>query len=313
MVDRKLPSLFEERLRSILPQERLADVLLSFTLLRPWTVRINTLKMERASLLKILEERGIGFSEVAWCSEALIFGGIPAVDDLIQQGLIYRQNLSSLLPVLILDPRPGENVLDMCAAPGSKTTQMSALMKNQGSIVALESVRDRFYKLKSVVELLGAKNVSLKWTDARRFRLSTGAEGFDKILVDAPCSTEGRFSCHDAKSFGYWSLRKIKEMVHKQKGLLLHATRLLKPGGTLVYSTCTFAPEENEGVVDWVLRKTEGQLQVVASEIADVKTYPTLMSWEGKDFDSQVKNAVRVLPDETMEGFFVAKFVKEGF
>ena len=134
--------------------------------------------------------------------------------------------------------------------------------------------------------------------------------GFDKILVDAPCSSEGRFKIADKKTFAYWSLRKIKEMVHKQRGLLLNASRLLKPGGTLVYSTCTFAPEENEGVVNWLLKKTAGALKVEPVLLDDVVSYPAVEEWEGKIFNPAVRNCFRVLPTSEMEGFFITKIVK---
>jgi 16S rRNA (cytosine1407-C5)-methyltransferase len=101
-------------------------------------------------------------------------------------------------------------------------------------------------------------------------------------------------------------------MVRKQRGLLLSAARLLKPGGVMVYSTCTFAPEENEGVVDWLLRKTGGTIHLEEIELDGIPTYPALTIWNGKSFDSQVGECLRVLPDGVMEGFFVAKFRRAG-
>jgi 16S rRNA (cytosine1407-C5)-methyltransferase len=227
--------------------------------------------------------------------------------DLINDGFLYRQSLSSMLPALILAPCPGERVLDMCAAPGSKTTQMAAMMNNEGEIVAVEAIHQRSYKLRSVVEKMGAGNVSLKLTDARQFR---SHQLFDRILVDAPCSSEGRFKVREPKTFAYWSPRKIREMARKQKGLLLSASRLLKPGGVMVYSTCTFAPEENEGAVDWLMRKTQGALDVEAVDLKDIPRYPCLPEWRGKVFDSRVQKCLRVLPEDGMEGFFITKFVK---
>ena len=117
--------------------------------------------------------------------------------------------------------------------------------------------------------------------DGRRFRVKE--QLFDRILVDAPCSSEGRFKYDNPKSYAYWNLRKIKEMAHKQKGLLLNASRLLKPGGVLVYSTCTFAQEENEEVVDWFAKKSQSM---------------------------QFQSMQRIYPDGRMEGFFIAKWHK---
>jgi len=306
-----LPALFIERLEKIIPAEYFTDVLSTFSGHSPVTVRINTLKKPAEQVLAELIASGIPFEKISWSSDALILTGLASEQcrelELVKNNVLYRQSLSSMLPVLVLDPQKEEMVLDFCAAPGSKTTQMSALMENQGEIVAVEAIRPRFYKLKSVCELLGAINVSCKLTDARRFR---SFELFDKVLVDAPCSSESRFKTDDPKSVGYWSPRKIKEMVQKQRGLLLSASRFLKSGGTLVYSTCTFAPEENEGVLDWVLRKSEGQLELAPAAIEGIKSYPAIHEWEGKSYAPEVEQALRVLPVETMEGFFVAKFIK---
>lgn len=307
---------FLERLKTIVGRERYDQVVQSFS--RPvfLSVRVNTLKTTRSGIITRLKERNISFREVPWSAEALILEGIPREElgrmDLINDGLLYRQSLSSMLPALILAPRPGERILDMCAAPGSKTTQMAALMNNEGEIVAVEAIRGRFYKLKSVLEQTGAANVAAKLTDARRFRSPVL---FDRILVDAPCSSEGRFKMGDPETYAYWSPRKIREMARKQKGLLLHASRLLKPGGTLVYATCTFAPEENEGVVDWLLRKTGGRVSLEPVDFAGIPAYPPLEGWQGKLFDSRVRNCFRVLPGLGMEGFFIARFIllRQGF
>mgnify|MGYP001569941000 CR=1 FL=1 len=311
---------FLERLKTIVGNERYDQVAQSFSRPEVLSVRINTLKTTRPEILTKLKERNIAFREVPWSVEALILEGLQRKElgqmDLVNEGLLYRQSLSSMLPALVLAPRPGERVLDMCAAPGSKTTQMAALMRNEGEIVAVEAIRGRFYKLKSVLEQAGAANVATKLTDARRFRSSTL---FDRILVDAPCSSEGRFKMDDPETYAYWSPRKIKEMVRKQRGLLLHASRLLKPGGTLVYATCTFAPEENEGVVDWLLRKTVGRLSLEPVHFTGIPNYPVLGGWpigprrgQGKTFDSRVQDCFRVLPDAEMEGFFIARFIASG-
>jgi 16S rRNA (cytosine1407-C5)-methyltransferase len=221
----------------------------------------------------------------------------------------YLQSLSSMLAVQALDPQPGERILDLCAAPGSKTSQTAARMNNTGSVTAVEAVRGRFYQLRSVLRLLGVENVQCLCMDGRRF--AARGELFDRVLVDAPCSSEGRFRHDNAKTFAYWSLRKIKEMAKKQRGLLLNAGRQVRPGGVLVYSTCTFAPEENEAVVNWFLKKSEGIFTVEPVSFTNIGVYPALTSWEGKTFDSQVQHCMRILPGEKTEGFFIAKFSKQ--
>jgi 16S rRNA (cytosine1407-C5)-methyltransferase len=133
---------------------------------------------------------------------------------------------------------------------------------------------------------------------------------FDKILVDAPCSSEGRFDINAPKTFAYWSPRKIKEMRTKHKGLLWRGCQLLKPGGTLVYSTCTFAPEENEEVVDWVLRKSDGTLRPEPVGIPGLPVYPALREWKKRKYGPSIDACVRIKPDRLWDAFFIAKLRK---
>ena len=311
-MNQSLPDLFLERMKMVLPKDRYDLAMEGFSSPRALSVRVNSLKAGREDVLGALKERNIGFKEVSWAKDALVLEGISPAElgsmDLVTEGLVYRQGLSSMLPVIFLDPQPEEKILDMCAAPGSKATQIAARMNGQGKLVCIEAVRGRYYKLKSVVQLMGAGNVSIHLMDARRFHLRD--EPFDKILVDAPCSSEGRFNIDAPKTFAYWSPRKIKEMVRKQKGLLLSASRLLRAGGVLVYATCTFAPEENEGVVHWLLKKTEGALAAEKVIAPAIGSYPAVTEWKGKKFNGQVQNCLRVLPGDGMEGFFIAKFKK---
>jgi 16S rRNA (cytosine1407-C5)-methyltransferase len=308
------PELFLQRFQDILPKERYQEAQEALAAKSALTIRINTLKISKQGLEGVLKQKKIIFREVPWLSgEALILDSITPEElretELMKTGLIYQQGLSSMLPVAILNPHDEDRVLDMCAAPGSKTTQMAARMENRGTIMAIEAVRGRYYRLKAVIQLMGVKNVVIKLMDARRF--SQRDQLFDKILVDAPCSSEGRFKAYDPKTFAYWSLRKIKEMAHKQRGLLLTASRCLRPGGTLVYSTCAFSPEENEAVVDWLLRKTAGTLETASVDWPDVPTYPAVRSWQGKVYNEQVCNCLRVLPTTETEGFFAVKLIKQ--
>ncbi len=309
-----LPELFLERLKKIVGEELYPDVIAAFHAEKRISLRVNSLKANPEEAQKVFASRHIPAEKAMIRNYSWIIGHPTPQEmsrlDEVCNGQWYLQSLSSMLPVHVLDPQPGEAVLDLCAAPGSKTSQIAAHMNNQGKIVAVDSVRGRFYRLKSVLQLLGADLVEAKCLDGRRFR--SGDLLFDRILVDAPCSSESRFNPSVPKTIGYWSKRKIQEMAHKQKGLLLNACRLLKPGGVLVYSTCTFAPEENEAVVDWVLRKLPDQLQVIPVEMDNVKRYPAVMEWEKRIYNEQVLNCFRVLPTELMEGFFITKIVRQG-
>lgn len=307
----QLPALFLERFKSIVERENDPSFIEGFYRERNCSIRVNTLKTTVKEAMDYFSQIPISFEKTEWDPRSFILKNIPHEDvsrlEWVSQGKLYIQSLSSMLPVLVLDPRPGERVMDMCAAPGSKTTQIAALMKNQGEIVAIDSVRPRFYRLKAVLALTGAEIVRAKCLDAARFR---SHELFDRILVDVPCSSESRFKASDPKTFGYWSPRKIKEMAHKQKGILLNACRFLKPGGTLVYSTCTFAPEENEAVIDWVLRKLPDQMKLLPVELPGVSRYSSLPQWESRRYDPIVQHCFRVRPSEMMEGFFIAKLTR---
>jgi 16S rRNA (cytosine1407-C5)-methyltransferase len=311
-MDNVLPEKFSRRLEEIVPEVRLSGVLESFRRDRPVSLRVNTLKTTVEEARARLEGAGISCGTVDWCPEALLLARDDYAEgsvarELEAEGHVYAQGLSSLLVPLVLGPRPGETVLDLCAAPGSKTGQIAAMMGNTGRVIANEPVRGRYYKLKSVLELLGVANTELTMSDGRRLRRP---EMFDRVLVDAPCGSEGRFRAGDKKSFGYWSERKIREMARKQRGLVLNALRLLKPGGTMVYSTCTFSPEENEGVIDWLLRKAGPGAGMEAFRLPGGAVYPALERWKNKVFHPDVGKMARVLPDGMMTGFVVARIRK---
>ncbi len=303
-----LPDAFWTRIQSILPQG--IDLTGFFQGHKFRAFRVNTLKITPQEAGDVLKREAIEFEPINWYPSAftvqLPFDQKVLESSLAIEGKVYAQGLESMLSVLALEPQPYENIIDMCAAPGCKTTQIAAHMHNEGFLQANEPVKARFYRLKAVTDLLGAK-VQLSMKDGRFFR---SQQLFDRILVDAPCSSEGRFLRTEPKTYAYWSLRKIQEMAHKQKGLLLNAARLVKPGGTLVYSTCTFAPEENEAVIDWFLRKSEGEFSLCPIDMPFIKTYPALTGWNDKPFKSDLKPCLRVLPGDYMEGFFVAKLMR---
>lgn len=308
-----LPVEFLKRLSRIIPETSFNDVVETFHIEDVVCFRVNTLKASIEDVLLSLTAQGFVLTKVSWSSYSF---SVPqeqrnalVMHPLMQEGKIYIQSFSSMLVPIILSVKKEDVVLDACAAPGSKTSQMSMMMENTGKIVAIEAIKNRWYKLRSVCSLLGVLNVESRLTDARRIRFEK--EMFDAVLVDAPCSSEGRFKSFNQKTLGYWSPRKIKEMSHKQKGILLNAARGLKQGGALVYSTCSFAPEENEEVVDWFLRKTDKNFVLEPIEIRNMLlTYPALQEWNGHRFTQDVSYCLRITPTREMSGFFMAKFRK---
>ncbi|MEO0556667.1 MAG: RsmB/NOP family class I SAM-dependent RNA methyltransferase [Bacteroidota bacterium] len=313
-----LPDLFLDRLAEIVPSDRYEDVVASFESPGGTGFRICTLLAEPEAVLERLEDEGVQIESVEGVPGAYAVpaeGRAPLMaSGPYADGHIYLQNISSQLPPHLLGIRSGERVLDLCAAPGSKTGQLAAMLNGDGEIVAVEKVRERFYKLKANIYAQGATNV-IPWLGSGTAYWHREPESFDRVLLDAPCSTEGRFRTHEPETTRYWSARKIREMRSKQQKLLFGGIQALKPGGTLIYSTCTFAPEENEGVLAKALRTFGDKIELVdvtlpSSGRLAAQTTEGVTEWNGHTLDPQLKKARRVLPDGLLEGFFVAKLVK---
>jgi NOL1/NOP2/sun family putative RNA methylase len=308
-----LPAQFVERLRQIIPDHHWQRVWDSFQHAKPLVTRVNTTLTSIDDVMQLLRTESIAFRQVSWKTDALVFAPEQRSRVLdsapYRQGLLYSQNLSSQLAPLVLDPQPGEEILDMCAAPGGKTAQIACMMQNEGRLAAVEKVKARFFKLKDVLRSQQHHAVHTYLADGCRLWQKT-PERFDRILLDAPCSSESRFQLHEPGSYQHWKLRKIKETARKQKQLLYSAVHCLKPGGILVYSTCAFAPEENEAVIDYALKQFAGQLQVLPVRVPVAKSQPGLTSWQNKVFDASLENSVRILPDELMDGFYICRLKK---
>lgn len=226
-------------------------------------------------------------------------------------GSIYIQNPSSWLPVLALDPVAGESILDMCAAPGGKTSHIAAQTQNSATIDAYDVSKDRLMRMRRLHTILGVKGVHYILRDARSIKQAEGLL-YDKVLLDAACS--GETEIHDLNAdIGTWSVPKIKRLQILQKALITTGLQVLKPGGVLVYSTCTYAPEENEAVLDYALRRFDNvALAQLEDNLLDIpELVPALASWKGKSFNEVIpRYARRVRPSSIMQGFFVAKLVK---
>lgn len=308
-----LPNEFIERLRQIIPETHWDTVWNSFHTDKPLVLRINTLRTDKKTIENALNELAIPFQQIAWKNDALIipieYRSVVLRNDIYQQGLLYSQNLSSQLAPMILDPQPGEEILDMCAAPGGKTSQIACMMQDKGRIAAVEKVKTRFFKMKANFKTLQHHSIKTYLSDAVGLWRKT-PERFDRVLLDAPCSSESRFQVSNPDSYSHWKLRKIKEVSRKQKKLIYSAVNCLKPGGTLVYSTCSFAPEENEAVVNHILESFPQQLSVEPIDAPMRNIQTGLTQWNGKSFNQSLENSLRILPNELMDGFYICKIVK---
>lgn len=306
----KIPGEFLSKLRKIYPHDH-SRIISTFFKKRETTFRLNPLKTDLASLRNALRNQRVKFKELPF-PRGSFFLKTPLRDfqrtEVYRQGMVYVQNLSSMIPALALSPKNEDLILDLCAAPGAKTTQIASLAP-KAEITAIEKNRNRYYKLMANLKIQGVDTVRVFLLDSIWVRKKF-PEYFDKILADVPCTTEGRFLISDPKTFKYWKERKVKEMVHKQKKLLHSAFFALKEGGELVYSTCTFSPEENEGVVDWFLDKFKEKVEILPVRIPLSNVKEGLRRWKDKKFSASLHMAKRIVPDGTMEGFFIAKLKK---
>jgi NOL1/NOP2/sun family putative RNA methylase len=273
---------------------------------RRTTLRVNTLKYTIRELMEYLNREGIKYERVSWYSDALVLRNANEKDieslDIYDEGYVYLQSLSSMVPPLVLDPKPGERVLDVTAAPGSKTTQMAAMMDNKGSILANELDPIRTERLKFNVEKQGANIVEV--IQGRGEKLHENYEGqFDKVLLDAPCSGEGRFLINDKRTYSSWSLREVQHLSSLQKRLMESAVKCMKSGGVMVYSTCTLNESENEEVLYWA--ENSLGMKIIDAGIS----LPSAQSAAPRP-NSSVSKGIRIIPSRDMEGFFVSKLAK---
>ncbi len=265
------------------------------------SIRVNTLKTD----IKEMKKR-FKLEPVPWCKEGFWIKGFGLGNTPEHfMGYFYIQESASMIPPVVLQPKPGDLVLDMCAAPGSKTSQMAAIMKNQGMIVANDTKIIRLKPLVINLQRCGVSNAVTTLMEGRKFKNLS----FDKILVDAPCSGIGTIR-KSLKTIQSWNPNLGRMMCGIQKQLASTAFNVLRDGGEMVYSTCTLEPEENEGVVDFLLDK-HPELKLQKIDI-DIKRSDPVEEYGGKEYSSEVKKCLRIWPqDNDTEGFFVAKLKKK--
>lgn len=287
-----------ERLGQQYSPDDVSRIIKGYEARRRTSLRINPLRAGNTDVRTELRENGISFEEIAWYRDALLLDADmeQTVQSLpmYESGMVYLQSLSSMIPPLLLGAKAGENILDMAAAPGGKTTQIAALTGNQSMITACERDAGRAKRLEYNLSRQGAGRVTVMTRDARTmedfFR-------FDRILLDAPCSGSGTVS---ARSKGVFSDKNLQKTTRLQRELLDKAIHLVTAGHEIVYSTCSVLREENEAILEPFIRSGKvGILPIDENRFAGI---PCLLV--------SVPGTLCICPDDCYEGFFAAHLVR---
>lgn len=308
-----LPAEFLERVQRIVGEAHYPQVVASFSARKSTSFRVNTLRVTSADVISECVAKGIEASPIDWCDHA--FEVTPdqreAVthSQLSTDGKIYVQGLSSIFASLVLGPQPDQWNLDLAAAPGGKASHIAALMQNEGKLSVVEPIKKRMYRLADNLKRLGVSISKTYLMDGRKAGQKVPGR-FDCVLLDAPCSGESRIHTSNPKSHEFWSPRKIQEQSRKQKGLIESAFACLKPGGTMVYSTCSFAPEENEAIVSHLLDVADGEAQLQPVEMPFENWQPGLTSFDDANYPDDVQLTRRILPNDQFDSFYLAKICK---
>lgn len=300
-----LPVIPEYLLRQLNAQygaELTASIADGFAHQRPVTLRVNTLRATVEEVTAALDAAGIAWEKVDWYPEALV---LPNVREdalrplpLYENGSIYLQSLSAMVPALLMEPKAGETILDMAAAPGGKTTQMAALSGGGALITACEKNKIRAERLQFNLNRQGAKKANVMNQDARQL---DDFFSFDKVLLDAPCTGSGTILLTEDEPQRRMDEAWVKKTVATQSAMLQKALKLLRKGSEMVYSTCSIMAQENEGVVEKALKQWNAELVPIDEKLmAALPCLPTTLP-----------GALCIRPTERFEGFFVAKLRKK--
>jgi len=275
----------------------------------PTTLWVNTLRGTREEVRSWLAEEGAETTPLAWYSRGLRLSnaGRPGKSFAFLTGACHVQEEVSMMPIVLLDPQPGESVLDLCAAPGNKSVQAAVHMEDRGCLVACEVNEGRLGLVIRNVERLSLTSIATLYTNSGNLPREAGS--FDRVLADVPCSCEG-------------TTRKNPSLLHRpnvppgtlagsQISILRKAIQRCRPGGRIVYSTCTYAPEENEAVVDTVLRESGAELRLLPARFEGVRGEPGLVEWQGKTYLPELSSTLRLYPHlNDTGGFYIALLEK---
>jgi len=296
-----IPSFLIELLNKQYGEEIVEQILNGYTVDRVTTFRVNTLKSNTTFIKDELSRNNIEYENVEWDENIFIIKNANKKDieelEIYKNGYIYLQSLSSMLPPIILNPVPNQDILDMCAAPGGKTTQMAAITNNEAHITACEMNNIRIERLKYNIEKQGASYVYIMQKDSRKI---DDFFSFDSILLDAPCSGSGTLNINNKNLEKTFTMNLINKSTASQLQLLKKALKILKPGKEMIYSTCSILATENEDIISKAL--TNQNAEIVPIEFKGIDNLPLL--------PTKIEGTICVRPNELYEGFFIAKIKK---
>lgn len=279
-----------------------SEIIRNYSITRKTTFRVNNIKSNIEEIEKELNKNNIEYKNPIWSKEAFIVekDTQQKIEEMqiYKDGKIYIQSLSSMLPPIILEPKEGQDILDMAAAPGGKTTQIASLTKNKANITACEMNKIRAEKLKYNIEKQGASCVYVMETDSRKI---DNFFSFDKILLDAPCSGSGTLNIENKNINTTFTEKLINKSSKTQLELIRKALKVIKSKGEIIYSTCSILECENENIV---LKALENEnAEIVPINFKGIEEIPLL--------PTKIEGTILVKPNELYEGFFIAKIRKK--
>lgn len=297
----KLPQFLIDELKKQYGEEITNKILNGYAEKRVVSLRVNTLKSNLEEVCEELTKNNIEFERVSWSKVALVIKNVTEEDlqklSIYENGQIYLQSLSSMLPPVIMQPKESTDILDMTAAPGGKTTQMAALTNNRANITACEMNNIRIEKLKYNIEKQGAKSVAIMQADSRNL---SDYFAFDQILLDAPCSGSGTIDLNNERAYKNFTEVLVEKSTKSQFTLLKKALKILKPGHEMIYSTCSILARENEDILNKALKGINAE--IVPIDLEGIEKIPLL--------PTKISGTLCVCPNKYYEGFFVAKIRK---
>ncbi len=297
-----IPQFLYEMLENQYGNELTHKIVEGYCQKRPVTLRVNTLKTNINTIKQLLNKESITFEEISWNENALVLQNVNESKvrelEMYKNGEIYLQSLSSMMPVIAIQPKAKENILDMAAAPGGKTTQIAALTNNEAFITACEKNKIRAERLKYNIEKQGATSVNVLVEDSRNL---SSYFSFDKILLDAPCSGSGTIYLEDENLEKVFTEELVQRSIKTQYELLKKAVNILKLGQEMLYSTCSILEDENENNVQKLLKTNEVEIVPIDKNL-----------FSGAPFlKTSIEGTISICPSNLYEGFFMAKLKKK--